>query len=270
MSELLEDVLRAATVSDVLRLRGITPPSNLKKLIHCPLHDENTPSFAVQVSNKGYRCHGCDAAGGVIDLMLALGVASTKGDAVNILADMYHIPRDNQPKYRRQERPSITLLPPESEPHLSGEQREQLHNALAGCVSVLSLAGAFGAEYLQSRGLEPDAADVNDVRYHPNWLGYGGAIVFAVRDQRSILVAAQGRYITANPNPKARSIGKIEYGVYATAGALAACDIVGHNRGALGCALMRRLGPSVHRTMRYWEQAVVTPGASLQKCSARD
>lgn len=38
----------------------------------CPFHDENTPSFNVQVT-KGYKCFGCDAAGAnAIDFLMAI------------------------------------------------------------------------------------------------------------------------------------------------------------------------------------------------------
>jgi DNA primase len=75
---ILDEVLRVATVDDILRLAGVAVPENAKKPLLCPLHGERSPSFYRQRSGKGYRCQGCGAHGGVLELATALKLAPTR------------------------------------------------------------------------------------------------------------------------------------------------------------------------------------------------
>ena len=34
--------------------------------IHCPFHEDHTPSFGVNIESGGYNCFGCGAKGGSI------------------------------------------------------------------------------------------------------------------------------------------------------------------------------------------------------------
>lgn len=229
MSARLDAVLRVATIADVLRMARVEPPASERKLILCPLpgHMERTPSFNVQKSGKGYRCHGCGGKGWVLALTVALGLATTRSRAVELLCEHYRIPRDAADdaawKASRREMKrrntaaafALPLLQPEPQP--SPEDRETLRSALRGCVP---LDGTPGVAYLAGRGLCAIAAASNDVRFHPDWLGDGAALVFAVRDRQGRVVAAQGRFIAADASPKTKSKGRIGLGVYATAAAL--------------------------------------------------
>ncbi|HEX2951376.1 MAG TPA: toprim domain-containing protein [Armatimonadota bacterium] len=77
-----------------------------------------------------------------------------------------------------------------------------------------------GAEYLQSRGLSIELAMKAEVKYHPAWFGCKPAVVFPIRDQNRILVAAHGRYISDTPSsPRMRSAGSIKQGVFQTTNA---------------------------------------------------
>lgn len=227
MSARLDTVLQVATVADVLRLARFEPPARERDLILCPLpqHVERTPSFMVQRSNRGYRCHGCGAHGGVLELVVALGLARDRRAAVDVLADQYRVPEDTEGKaawkaarqLERQRAAAAALnSPAPREPVVTPEDRAALRKALG---AVAPLAGSFGEAYLRSRGIEPAAA--YDTRFHGNWLGRGAAVVLAVRDHAGRVVAAQGRMIEAITGPKAMSRGRVGLGVYATAAALA-------------------------------------------------
>jgi hypothetical protein len=77
-----------------------------------------------------------------------------------------------------------------------------------------------GAEYLRGRGVDPAFADTCRVRYHPDWLGRGEAVVFPGCDRAGHLVAAQGRFLRPGSGPKAMSKGRIALGCFQTPGAL--------------------------------------------------
>jgi DNA primase len=77
-------VVGRASVYDVLRLAGYEPP-NGHGFVNCPLHAERSASFHVCADGRGYRCFGCGAKGGVLDLVVALDVASDHASAARWL-----------------------------------------------------------------------------------------------------------------------------------------------------------------------------------------
>ncbi len=53
----------------------------------CPFHQENTPSFHLYTQEGRYHCFGCQANGGVLDLIIAKGQASDYPGAFDWLRD---------------------------------------------------------------------------------------------------------------------------------------------------------------------------------------
>jgi len=222
MSARLDAILATVEIADVLRLAHVEPPANERKPILCPLpgHLERTPSFVVQQSGRGYRCHGCNGHGGIIELAVALGLGKDKAAAVDFLAERFRIPPSNEPARRRGRTSTAFALPPApAETATSEDDLCRVRDALRGIVPLL---GTPGATYLEGRGIDATAAAANDVRYHSNWLGRGAAVVFAIRDRAGKVVAAQGRFVDSSTMPKAMSIGPLSAGVYRTAAALQA------------------------------------------------
>lgn len=220
MSARLDALLRVATIADVLRLANVEPPTRERKAICCPLHAESTPSFQVQASGRGFRCFGCDAHGGIIELAIALQLAPDKCRAVDRLCEHLHVPVDADAVPQRRRRrtiPAFALPPVAPDPTADADALARVSAALR---DRTPLAGTPGATYLKTRGIDPAAADANDVRYHANWLGRGPAVVFAIRDTSGRVVAAQGRFIDTNAQPKAMTVGAMSAGVYRTAAAL--------------------------------------------------
>jgi hypothetical protein len=221
---LLDDLLRVATIADVLDFAGIAPPVNERKNIRCPLpeHADSEPSFSIQKSGQGWKCFGCGRSGGVVDLVLALKLAPSKKDAVDLLAARYRLVKGLGGSSARALRvPKALSLEVRADaplPSLTAEERRSLAEAVRGCRPLL---GTPGEEYLRGRGVDSVFADACRVRYHPSWLGRGEAVVFPGCDGAGRLVCAQGRFLKPVSGPKAMSRGKVALGVFSTPQAFA-------------------------------------------------
>jgi DNA primase len=229
----LDAVLALATVFDVLQLASVEPPRSARDAIRCPLpdHFDGTPSFSIQASGRGFRCHGCGARGGVLDLAAALGLAGDRAAAVDVLAEFYRVPADdaspseirNARAARRRDRALASLRyesatrPSETDNAERDAQLATFRRQARGLVPILDARAAPGADYLRRRGIEPDLADAAPVRYASRWFGRA-AVVFPIRDRAGRIVAGQGRYIDGDA-PKTRTAGP-KRGVFATPGAL--------------------------------------------------
>jgi putative DNA primase/helicase len=57
-------------------------------MLQCPLpdHEDRDPSFSI-VGERGWKCFGCNRAGGVSDLIVGLGLANSRSDAARWLED---------------------------------------------------------------------------------------------------------------------------------------------------------------------------------------
>jgi hypothetical protein len=214
---LLDELLRVATIDDVLRLAGHEVPDDENKPLYCPLHAERSPSFFRQRSGMGYRCQGCAAHGGVLDLVVALELAPTKSKAVDFLATHYRIAkglhrgtrssRSARPIARFQIKPAAPITT------LTAEEGEELCSALRG---GRPLIGSPGEEYLRGRGVDPVFAAEMRVGFHPAWMGRGSAVIFLGFDGIGNLACAQGRFLYPTDSVKTMSRGKISLGVFST------------------------------------------------------
>jgi len=76
-----------ARTADVLHAARLSTPSDLQKLMCCPLpgHNDSSPSF--RLFDRGWICFGCNKRGGVLDLVVALGHAGTRRDAARWLEE---------------------------------------------------------------------------------------------------------------------------------------------------------------------------------------
>ena len=80
----MTSIVDRVTVHDVLNSAGYEPP-NRNGFVSCPLHAERSASFHVVGDGSGWRCFGCGARGGVLDLVVALGVARDRAGAARWL-----------------------------------------------------------------------------------------------------------------------------------------------------------------------------------------
>jgi hypothetical protein len=82
--QLFDCVLDRVDIPIVLRLAGYDSPDR-RGFMKCPLHVEHSPSFHVVNSGRGFRCFGCGRKGGILDLVVALGVAQDHASAARWL-----------------------------------------------------------------------------------------------------------------------------------------------------------------------------------------
>ena len=78
-------VLTTATTTAVLSAAGYPAPTSCSKLVHCYFHADRTPSL--RLFDRGFRCFGCGAHGGVSDLVVALGLARNRAEAARWLEE---------------------------------------------------------------------------------------------------------------------------------------------------------------------------------------
>ncbi|HXX40228.1 MAG TPA: DNA primase [bacterium] len=120
----------------------------------CPFHSEKTPSFTVDPERGFFYCFGCHAGGDVFDFVMRIGGMPF-----------------NEARRELAERAGIHLEEgPEGE-HRAGE-RERLLRAVAEAAGFFraQLAGDPGRaarEYLASRGVTADLADLFAIGYAP-------------------------------------------------------------------------------------------------------
>lgn len=122
----------------------------------CPFHDEKSPSFTVQKGDSHYHCFGCGAHGDAIQFMMAhLKMSFT--DAVEALAERFHVHLEKTEGYSEPKGPSKTIL------------KEALEH---GCrffhfMLLHSEEGHTALEYLYKRGIDLDFISHFQIGYAP-------------------------------------------------------------------------------------------------------
>ncbi len=67
MRDIAEQICERLTMREVAEQYGFTP--NRAGFIHCPVHNEKTPSCKIFDGSRGWHCFGCGAGGSVIDFV---------------------------------------------------------------------------------------------------------------------------------------------------------------------------------------------------------
>lgn len=159
----------------------------------CPIHGEKTASFHVRDSHGSYKCFGCGASGGVLDLAMELEGLSFP-EAVERIADFAGVPLPESPKDDRAEREAA------------------LHTrALAACAAAAALyakalrspEGAEARAYLESRGLGPGDWERFGLGYAP---GGWTRLIDALAGQGFTLAELVAAGLTRGPNEGKRAI----------------------------------------------------------------
>lgn len=154
--------------------------------------DASHRSLSVDVRTGVWKCHRCDASGK--------------------LREWWEEKTLSRQDLGRCALRRLTSLPVEAESTSDPAWREHLKG-------LERIEWTEAVDYLQRRAVPYEAAVAAGARYCGSWFGRP-AIVFPIRDRRGMLVAACGRYLDGQENPKARTAGPKQRGVFATPGAL--------------------------------------------------
>ena len=155
-----ERVRDAADFAEIVGARTELKRSGVARLEGlCPFHDERSPSFGINPSEKVYYCFGCGAGGDVFKFVMETEGLDFTG-ALESLAERYRITleresEDPRDAAKRQRRERLFAL---------------LERTAAYYVRVLweSPEAAAAREYLVSRGLEESALRAYRVGFAPD------------------------------------------------------------------------------------------------------
>ncbi len=187
-NESLERVKGAADIVEVVSAHTDLRRQGARYVGLCPFHEERTPSFSVEPTEKLYHCFGCGVGGDVIKFVEekeGLGFA----EAVEMLADRYGVElereqEDPRAEARRQHRRRLEQLLERSAAFYSNYLWE-------------SEEAGKARDYLAQRGLREEGLRAFGVGYAPSaWdriLVRGQQAGFSVEEMRAVGLAQRGR-----------------------------------------------------------------------------
>ena len=187
-NESLERVKGAADIVEVVSAHTDLRRQGVRYVGLCPFHEERTPSFSVEPTEKLYHCFGCGVGGDVIKFVEekeGLGFA----EAVEMLADRYGVELE-----REQEDPRAEA---------KRQRRRRLEQLLERSAAFYSNylweseEAGKARDYLAQRGLREEALRAFGVGYAPSaWdkiLVRGQQAGFSVEELRAVGLAQRGR-----------------------------------------------------------------------------
>jgi DNA primase len=187
-NESLERVKAAADIVEVVSAHTDLRRQGARYTGLCPFHEERTPSFSVEPTEKLYHCFGCGVGGDVIKFVEekeGLGFA----EAVEVLADRYGVELE-----REQEDPRAEA---------KRQRRRRLEQLLERSAAFYSNylweseEAGKARDYLAGRGLREEVLRAFGVGYAPSaWdkiLVRGQQAGFSVEELRAVGLAQRGR-----------------------------------------------------------------------------
>jgi DNA primase len=187
-NESVERVKQAADIVEVISAHTDLRRQGARYTGLCPFHDERTPSFSVEPTEKLYHCFGCGVGGDVIKFVEEKDGLNF-AEAVELLADRYGVElereqEDPRAEARRQHRRRLEQL---------------LDRAAAFYSSYLweSEEAGKARDYLARRGLGEEVLRSFGVGYAPSaWdklLVRGQRAGFSVEELRGVGLVQRGR-----------------------------------------------------------------------------
>jgi DNA primase len=143
----VEEVKAVADMVAVVSARSPLRKVGARYLGRCPFHEERTPSFSVNATDKLYYCFGCGAKGDLITFVRETEQLDFAG-AIEWLADRFNVRVDYEE------------VSPQQDAHR--RRRERLVSLLDAAASFYerylwdSQAGSLARDYLAGRGLGED------------------------------------------------------------------------------------------------------------------
>ncbi len=186
--ESVERVKQAADIVEVISAHTDLRRQGARYVGLCPFHDERTPSFSVEPTEKLYHCFGCGVGGDVIKFVEEKDGLNF-AEAVELLADRYGVELE-----REQEDPRA-----EAKRQRRRRLEQLLDRAAAFYSSYLweSEEAGKARDYLARRGLREEGLRSFGVGYAPSaWdklLVRGQRAGFSVEELRGVGLAQRGR-----------------------------------------------------------------------------
>lgn len=187
-NESLERVKAAADIVEVVSAHTDLRRQGARYVGLCPFHEERTPSFSVEPTEKLYHCFGCGVGGDVIKFVEekdGLGFA----EAVELLADRYGVELE-----REQEDPRAEA---------KRQRRRRLEQLLGRAAAFYSNylweseEAGKARDYLAQRGLREEVLRGFGVGFAPSaWdklLVRGQQAGFSVEELRAVGLSQRGR-----------------------------------------------------------------------------
>jgi DNA primase len=184
----VERVKQAADIVEVVSAHTDLRRQGARYVGLCPFHDERTPSFSVEPTEKLYHCFGCGVGGDVIKFIEEKDGLNF-AEAVELLADRYGVELE-----REQEDPRA-----EAKRQRRRRLEELLDRAAAFYSSYLweSEEAGKARDYLAGRGLGEEVLRKFGVGYAPSaWdklLVRGQRAGFSVDELRGVGLVQRGR-----------------------------------------------------------------------------
>jgi DNA primase len=184
----VERVKQAADIVEVISAHTDLRRQGARYTGLCPFHDERTPSFSVEPTEKLYHCFGCGVGGDVIKFVEEKDGLNF-AEAVELLADRYGVELE-----REQEDPRA-----EAKRQRRRRLEQLLDRAASFYTSYLweSEEAGKARDYLARRGLREEVLRNFGVGYAPSaWdklLVRGQRAGFSVEELRGVGLAQRGR-----------------------------------------------------------------------------
>jgi DNA primase len=184
----VERVKQAADIVEVVSTHTDLRRQGARYVGLCPFHDERTPSFSVEPTEKLYHCFGCGVGGDVIKFVEEKDGLNF-AEAVELLADRYGVELE-----REQEDPRA-----EAKRQRRRRLEELLDRAASFYSSYLweSEEAGRARDYLAGRGLREEVLRTFGVGYAPSaWdklLVRGQRAGFSVEELRGVGLVQKGR-----------------------------------------------------------------------------
>ncbi len=187
-AESLERVKEASDIVEVIQAHTDLRRQGSRMVGLCPFHEERTPSFSVEPTEKLYHCFGCGVGGDVIKFVEEKeGVGF--GEAVELLAERYGVELQREKEDPREEERRRT--------------RQRLGELLGRTASFYesflweAREAAKARSYLEGRGLGEEVLKAFRVGYAPSaWdqvLTRGQRAGFGVAEMKSAGLVQSGR-----------------------------------------------------------------------------
>lgn len=172
----------ADLISPYMDRPKLSGSENLASRCPFPDHDDHSPSFAVNINNGLWKCHGCNRSGNLVTLLRGLGVSRSRVD--QLVGPL--IPQIHKRQRREQQRKQSRFLG--SDPFL------------AEVIIPESVLGVFDwrPDGLVEQGFEPILLRELEIGYDRE----SDRITFPIRDTYGNLVGISGRSTFHDVKPR--------------------------------------------------------------------